>query len=145
VRPAIPGPFVTLLTDFGLASTSVATRLSLGVAPGEMGEPVDTLTRLAIPVPRWQGAHLLGYVLHIDWFGNVVTSVPQADVPADHEGVEVGVGGATARGLVSTYAAGEGLVGLIGSHGYLEIALANGNAARSLGVSVGNEVTVRRG
>ena len=50
------------------------------------------------------------------------------------------------RGKVtSTYATADGLAALIGSHGYLEIALTNGSAAEVLGVSVGDEVTVTRG
>ena len=35
------------------------------------------------------------------------------------------------------------LVSLIGSHGYLEIALKNGNAAKVLSVDVGERVLVR--
>ena len=122
----------------------VAAHLSLGVAPGEMGEPADALTWLAIPVPYWQGDRLLGHVLHIDWFGNLVTSVPEEALPASHEGLEVELRGTKVRGLASTYAAGGGLAALIGSHGYLEVALTNGDAARSLGVKVGDEVVVRK-
>ena len=123
----------------------VAAHLSLGVAAEDLGEPVDALARLAIPVPRWQGDRLVGHVLHIDRFGNVVTSMPAEAVPGGHDGVEVEVRGTRVRGLTSTYAADEGLAALIGSHGYLEIALTNGSAAEVLGVSVGDEVTVTRG
>ena len=108
-----------------------------------MPDPVVTLlTRLAIPVSCWQGDCLLGHVLHIDRFGNVVTSVPEEVLPCNRKGVEVELGGTRVWGLASTYAAGEGLAALIGSHGYLEVALTNGSAAGSLGVSVGDEVKV---
>ena len=96
----------------GMSSPLWAAHLSLGVAAEELWKPVDTLTRLAMPIAQWQRDSLRGHVLHIDRFGNVVTNVP----------VEA----------------------LTGSHGYLEVALANGNAAELLGVAVGDEVTVRR-
>ncbi len=120
----------------------VAGHLSLGVPPQECGEPVDTLMRLAVPVPRWQEGKLAGHVLHIDRFGNVVTSI-RAEELASQLDVEVKIGGATVRGLVSAYAKANGLSALIGSHGYLEVALTNGGAARTLGVKVADEVEVR--
>lgn len=121
----------------------VAAHLSLGVAPEELGEPVDTLTRLAVPAPQWQGDTLKAHVLHVDRFGNLVTTVP-AEALAGVTDMEVVLNGTRVRGLVSTYAQGEGLTALIGSHGYLEVALANGNAADTLGARVGDELLVRR-
>ena len=47
------------------------------------------------------------------------------------------------NGLVSTYAEDKDLVALIGSSGYLEIALKNGNTAIFLDAKVGNEVVIR--
>ncbi len=114
----------------------------MGVPPQGCGEPVDTLMRLAVPVPRWQEGKLAGHVLHIDRFGNVVTSI-RAEELASQLDVEVKIGGATVRGLVSAYAKANGLSALIGSHGYLEVALTNGGAARTLGVKVADEVEVR--
>ena len=123
----------------------VAGHLSLGVSSQEFGEPVDAIIRLAVPVPHWRDGLLLGHVVHIDRFGNVVTTVPEAALAGKGEGeVEVEVGGSKIRGLVRTYADANGLAALIGSHGYLEIALTNGSAARALGVKVGDEVKVRR-
>ena len=123
----------------------VAAHLSMGLAAEELGEPVDSFTRLAIPASQWQGDRLLGHVLHIDRFGNVVTSVPAEALSGSREGMEVEAAGTKVRGLASSYAATERLAVLIGSHGYLEIALTNGSAAQTLGVAIGDEVRVRRG
>ncbi|MDO8750092.1 MAG: SAM-dependent chlorinase/fluorinase [Dehalococcoidia bacterium] len=122
----------------------VAGHLSLGVSSQEFGEPVDAITRLAVPVPHWQAGKLVGHVLHTDRFGNVVTTVPEAAL-AGREDVVVEVAGTTVPGLVHTYADANGLAALIGSNGYLEIALTNGSAAQVLGVKVGDEVKVRSG
>ena len=122
----------------------VAAHLSSGLEATELGVPANTLTRLSIPVPRWRDDTLLGHVLHIDRFGNVVTSVPVEAVADDRERVEVELGGRKVHGLSPTYAAGKGLMALVGSHGYLEVAVTNGSAAQLLGVRVGDEVTIRR-
>ncbi len=122
----------------------VAAHLSLGVAPEELGQPVATLTRLALPVPRWEAGILVGYVLHIDRFGNLVTSIAGEAVWEGRDSMVVELAGARVKGLASSYAATGGPVALIGSHGFLEVALPGGNAAKSLGMSVGDEVMVRR-
>ena len=122
----------------------VAAHISLSVAPEELGEPVDRLIRLAVPAPQWQGDILQAHVLAVDRFGNVVTTVP-AEALAGVAGMEVELNGTQVRVLFSTYAQGDGLVALIGSHGYLEVALTNGNAADMIGVKVGDELLVRRG
>ncbi|MBI4339793.1 MAG: SAM-dependent chlorinase/fluorinase [Chloroflexi bacterium] len=119
-----------------------AAHLSLGVPVEELGEPVDRLVRLHIPEPRREGGRLVGCVLHIDRFGDIVTSIPAEALADFGEGVRVELAGRRIQGLAQSYAAGRGLVALVGSHGYLEIALANGDAARELGVRVGEEVEV---
>ena len=121
----------------------VAGHLSLGLAPKEVGETVDSLIRLAIPVPKWKGDLPTGHVLHIDRFSNVVTTVPEAALAGKGE-VEVEVGGSKIRGLIHTYAEADGLAALICCHGYLGIALTNGSAAQVLGVKVGDEVRGKR-
>jgi len=119
-----------------------AAHLSLGVSPSELGEPLTTVTRLHVPTPHKEGNRLSGCVLHVDWFGNIVTNIlPEALADMGRD-VTVEIGGRRIRGLAKTYAEGPGLVALAGSHGYLEVALPNGNAARETGAKVGDEVIV---
>ena len=121
----------------------VAAHLSLGVAPEEVGQPVATITRLAVPVPRWEAGSLVGHVLHIDRFGNLVTSIAGDAVLESRDSMVVELAGVKVEGLASSYATTGGPVALIGSHGYLEVALPGGNAATSLGISVGDQVVVK--
>jgi S-adenosylmethionine hydrolase len=117
----------------------VAAHLSLGVPPQELGEPVETAMALHVPpVARSEGT-VVGHVVHVDRFGNLITTVPLAEV---HPEALVRVAGQTIHGLSSTYGAGRGLMALGDSEGYLEIAVQNGNAARTLGCGVGAPVTV---
>ena len=122
----------------------VAAHLSLGVLPEEMGEPVTSLTRLALPEARWLGDLLAGYVLHIDRFGNLVTNVPEALLRQEGQALTIEIGGRSITGLSLTYATGKGLAALIGSHGNLEIAVRDGSAAQLLGAKVGDTVKVVR-
>jgi S-adenosyl-L-methionine hydrolase (adenosine-forming) len=119
----------------------VAAGLSLGLSPYEFGEKTDTLTVLPITRPRMSGEdETVGHVMHIDRFGNMVTDIRSSDLPPGP--VEIGIGGARIDGISRYYGETRGLAALIGSSGYLEVSLRNGNAAGQLDAIVGDEVTV---
>jgi hypothetical protein len=122
----------------------VAAHLSLGVPLAEMGAPLLDPVRFAVPQARRQvDGDICGEVLHIDRFGNLVTNVPGIWLAAGQPW-SVHIAGRDVSGPLQAYAlAGEGeLLSIIGSSGYLEIAVRNGNAAATLGVSRGAEVKV---
>lgn len=119
-----------------------AAHLSLGVPPEELGEPVDSL--LAFPplrARRCPDGALQARVLHIDRFGNVITDVRADDLPDGAFTVELA--GRLVPGPVRTYADASGLAALVGSSGYLEIALPNGSAADALHVDIGDAAVLR--
>ena len=119
----------------------VAAGLSLGLSPYEFGEKTDVLNVLPITRPRLIGPdELLGHVMHIDRFGNLVSDIRSSDLPPGP--VEVCVGAARIDGISRTYSESRGLAALIGSSGYLEISLRNGSAAGQIDVLVGDEVSV---
>lgn len=120
----------------------VAAHLSLGVPPEEMGTPVSSVTRLAIPRPAWDGDILEGYVVHIDRFGNLITDIPEG-LLAGHRGLTVEVAGRVIKSLSASYAEGAGLLAIIGSLGYLEVSVTGGNAASTLGARIGDRISVR--
>lgn len=119
-----------------------AAHLSLGVALDELGEPVARIA--ALPPFRAQpdaSGVIQAAVVHIDRFGNAVTDVRRDDLP---EGpLDIEIAGRRVSGLVRTYAEAEGLAALVGSSGYLEIALREGNAAQALGIDIGAHVVIR--
>ena len=123
--------------------TPVAAHLSLGVAPRDMGEPID---HLPLPQPVSQGGAITGQVIYQDVYGNLVTNIPADNLP-DVELVDVRIKGRSIVGLSRTFndsrhVGEDGLIALAGSHGYLEVALPNGSAADSLAGSEGETVTV---
>ena len=120
----------------------VAAHLSLGTAPDEFGDTISSIVMLPHHRPEIKpDGSLIGHIVHADRFGNLVTDVKESDLPG--KDIKIEVKGHTIRGLSSTYAEGDGLLALIGSHGYLEIAVKNGSAAGFMGADTGNTVRVR--
>jgi len=119
----------------------VAAHLSLGLTPEELGPEVAEI--VALPpfrgTPQPDGS-IAGRVLHIDRYGNIITSIRAEQLGPDRLTVEMH--GRSISGLARTFADCDGLSALIGSSGYLGIALYKGSAARELGNAVNDPVTV---
>ena len=120
----------------------VAAHLSLGVEPGAMGDEVYEVMAFNVPAPTVTDNGVSGLVVHVDRFGNLVTSIPADYLPLGKAVIEAD--GIAIGGIRRTYSDGEGLMALVGSHGYLEVAESNGSAAARLGASIGAQVTCRR-
>ncbi len=124
----------------------VAARLSRGEPIEEVGPVVPTreLVRLDNLWPAWAGRRdgareLVGEVVHVDRFGNLITNLEDADVPPR---ATIRVRGRAIGGLSPHFQQGVELIALIGSSGLLEIAVPNGSAAGRLGLGVGATVAV---
>lgn len=121
-----------------------AAHLSRGALIDELGAPVERV--LALPplqARRCEDGTIEATVVHIDRFGNIVTDARAEDLPEGPLAVELA--GERIPGLVRTYADATALAALVGSSGYLEVALRNGNAAERLGVDIGEQALVRAG
>ena len=99
-----------------------------------------------MPKPINHAGTITGQVIYQDTYGNLVTNIPADSLPPA-ESVEVRIKGHSIVGLSRTfnddnYANDSGLIALTASHGYLELALANGNAAVLLSASEGEVVQV---
>jgi S-adenosyl-L-methionine hydrolase (adenosine-forming) len=120
----------------------IAAQLALGTPLEQLGDPYASAVRLRTPPPRRDAHGLLhGEVLTIDRFGNIITNL----LTRDTHGM-VKIAGRAAR-LVRTYgeaARGE-LVALIGSSGFVEVAVCEGSAAAALGVERGAGVVLSSG
>jgi S-adenosylmethionine hydrolase len=118
----------------------VAGHFAAGVPLAAMGTSVVELTAFALPLPREVPGMAIGQVMHIDRFGNLITNLRQAHLPAGQLTVEVA--GHTIHGITAAYQDSVYLLALIGSSGTIEIAYPNANAAKTLGVAKGAEVRV---
>lgn len=130
----------------------VAAHLSLGVVPEALGEPADHIAVLHMPVPLRDGNSIQGEIIFADAFGNLVSDITadvlaQMNVPGNETRAMVSIAGHRIAGLSRTFhdPPGGGLRALLGSHGRLEVALVDGNAAATLGVAGGAEITLTVG
>jgi S-adenosylmethionine hydrolase len=119
----------------------VAAGLSLDISLYEFGGKINSLHVLPIPKPSLDPeGNLVGQVLHIDRFGNLITNVRSGDLPG--KDVMIEVAGRCIQGISSYYAQNEGVMAIVGSTGYLEISLRNGSACDFLGMVLGDEIKV---
>lgn len=124
----------------------VAAYISLGIPPEDFGTTVHDFAHLPWPEVTKTGGTLVGKVIYIDAFGNLITNVRDRDVSALHpEKPMISVAGVTIEGLASHYSSGQegGYTVLINSWGLLEISSFKGNAQLLCGAKVGDEVFVR--
>jgi S-adenosyl-L-methionine hydrolase (adenosine-forming) len=123
----------------------VAARLALGDPLHSVGELLkEPPQRLVDPVPWYQGKAVIGEVLYVDHFGNLVTNLTEDLVPGyavmEVEDFEIG----PVRRTFGDVPTGE-LLAYIGSGNTVEIAVRDGSAARRLGIGVGGRIRVRLG
>jgi S-adenosylmethionine hydrolase len=125
-----------------------AAHLSLGIGAAGFGPPVTDPVRLASIATREVGGGVEGRVIHVDRFGNLVTSIDSTTVERLSRGagvLTVQVAGCRMP-VVRTY--GElpagGASALTGSHGRLEVAVREGSAAARLRARRGATVRLSR-
>ncbi|MFP4227292.1 MAG: S-adenosyl-l-methionine hydroxide adenosyltransferase family protein [Salinivenus sp.] len=131
-----------------------AAHLANGDPVDTLGTPIDTLESLHWARPSVDDGTVQGWVVHVDHFGNCVTNIrhshlartigQDADAPiADAlRSVQGYAGSRIVRQFGSTYGTvpeGEPLL-LIGSTGFLEIAVNGGSAADLLDIRKGDSV-----
>ncbi len=120
----------------------VAGHLLRGRSLNELGETIRSLVQLPTPTVRKTPGGIVGEVVAIDRFGNLVTNIALDRLSATRA-LEVRVGQARIRGLSATYAArkADELLAYVGSGGALEIAVHRGSAAARLRAKIGSSVT----
>ena len=126
-----------------------AAWLAKGILLPALGRSVSDYHQLALPRPKIEDGALVGEIVRLDRFGNVVTNLDRkaCEKLAASGPLQVTVGGRTIGRIVSTYsdiAAGD-LGALFGSTDHLEFVAHAASAAEVLGVHVGDGVVVKRG
>jgi len=120
----------------------IAAHLAAGVPLSALGVELPDPVRLPPPLCRRDGDAVWGEVVTVDRFGNLITNIPASavegapDVRAhwvDHPDASA------VEGLLRSYgeAVDGGLLLLVGSSGYVEVAVNGGSAAAALGLRRG--------
>ena len=122
-----------------------AAHLAVGVSPERFGPRVLDPVRLSWPTVRAVAGAVAGAVLHVDHFGNLVTSIRADTLEELGSAPRVRLAGRPLP-LVGTYGDLEpGQAGaLVGSSGRLEVAVREGSAAARFKARRGTPVVVSR-
>jgi S-adenosylmethionine hydrolase len=126
---------------------ATAGRLASGARASDAGPVIEEMVELTQPVVSRRAGQAEGRVIHVDAFGNLITSLGAAHVPADASIEIEGAGGVYHPVLARTFSdvASGALVAYLGSGGQLEIARRNGSASAHIGAQRGSIVRVGAG
>lgn len=123
--------------------------LAAGIPLKELGTPITDPIRLDMPRPEKTENGWLAHITIIDIFGNLTTDLPAEALALSPQGdgrrnVLIRIREREIDGIVDSYGHRQvgDLVALIDSEYYVEIAVVNGNAARTLGAQIGDVVEV---
>jgi S-adenosyl-L-methionine hydrolase (adenosine-forming) len=132
----------------------VAAALAKGLAPAAVGRRLSREELVHLPLPEAEidpaGTAIIGQVVDIDRFGNLLTNIHinayqelAGDLPP--AGIIAQLRDRVISGLSPSYGAAppDTLLAIFGSRNYLEIATNRGNAARELGVGLGERIVLR--
>ena len=119
--------------------------LAGGVRLQELGSPLTEWTRLERALARRDpDGSIIGEVVHIDHFGNLVTNIHASQLPAQPR---ITVGSTVIDRMSDHYGEVEvgGVLAIVGSTGKLEISINRGSAAKKLFVSRTDPVRIEAG
>jgi S-adenosyl-L-methionine hydrolase (adenosine-forming) len=127
----------------------VAAYLSKAWATESFGDEIKEFARFALPKPKTAGDSVKAVVLRVDIFGNLMTNLRAEDLPEATVAagtIQLQIGTKKVQRFVATFGEGNNgePVALIGSSGYVEIAVNKGSAAKALGASRGAEIILAR-
>jgi S-adenosylmethionine hydrolase len=120
----------------------VAAHLASGLPLKDLGELINPahLVRLSPPSFEKTSTMIRGYIQYIDGFGNLITNIPSAVMNALSDWQLIIKGAVIPSGQTySDVSLGEA-VALLGSHGWLEIAVRDGNAQTQLHLDWGEPI-----
>jgi S-adenosylmethionine hydrolase len=124
----------------------VAAHLSRGVPISKLGNPVTQPVQLALPKPQVTEEMVIGHIIWIDSFGNLVTNISHDILESleQRNDVVIHAGSAQLSHLNRSYA--ESAIGevlaIVGSSNRLEISINQGDAAQVLGLKRGDTIKI---
>ena len=143
-----------------------AAYIANGVSPDRFGTEIDNLVELPSSSMEMVDNEIVGEVIHIDHFGNLITNIGKFQSENSNHlklnplivnagsnyrfarlNAKVIIGDMQIEGISSTYgqvAVGETLA-LIGSSGFLEVSVNQGNAAEKISIKKNTQVRLKMG
>jgi hypothetical protein len=121
----------------------VGAHLASGVPLKELGREIDlaTLVQLNLPQLTFTTTEIAGCIQYIDRFGNLITNIPGTHVQGKNWTANVAGQTILGRETYSDSPVGSA-ISLVGSHGWIEIAINCGNAQMQLKQDWGARVQI---
>lgn len=121
----------------------VGAHLATGVALGKLGKAIDPASLIQLPLPEVviNKQEIIGCIQYIDRFGNLITNIAAELIDSQSWTAIVKEQEINSSQTYSDVEVGE-VVALVGSHGWIEIAVRNGSAKEKLRLSWGNKVMI---
>ncbi|MFB2968881.1 S-adenosyl-l-methionine hydroxide adenosyltransferase family protein [Aerosakkonema sp. BLCC-F183] len=122
---------------------SVGAHLASGVPFAELGQKIDPQTLVQLPIPEctFTDTGIIGCIQYVDRFGNLITNIPAHLVDGKNWFVKAAGLSIPGNKTYSDTADGSAIA-LVGSHGWVEIAVSNGNAQSQLQIKCGDAVQI---
>jgi S-adenosylmethionine hydrolase len=121
----------------------VAAHLSNDVQPSEFGPRITDAIKLPAIMPTRSADSIVGQVIHVDRFGNLITNIPPEAIDCDFR---LDIGGVTVTDRYEFYAAAapsQPFV-IVGSAGFIEVSINGASAAELLNSKAGTPVNIKR-
>ncbi|MCM8783896.1 MAG: SAM-dependent chlorinase/fluorinase [Candidatus Omnitrophica bacterium] len=123
----------------------VAGYLSKGVALEKFGPKIKNIRRIKLPTPIMRKDCMIGKVIHIDHFGNLVTNIEKESLRNKVQAsFSIAIKGRKIHKINNAYAESNKrrLLAIWGSRNLLEISINLGNAAKKLMAGKGEKVII---
>jgi hypothetical protein len=122
-----------------------AAHLACGVPLSDFGTQAGALLSFPVPTPRMTEGQILCHVISVDVFGNVITDLSEDIYNTWHvTPCVISAAGQDIPGPVASYSdvPDGAALALFGSSGHFEVAVRNGSAARTLGLNIGDGISL---
>ena len=124
----------------------VAAYIAQGVPFGQIGTQTPHFVDMQFPLGEHRGDRIVGKILYIDRFGNLLTNIPYDILPGDFAQKKISLLSGDHRWDQVPFVASYGyakqgeLLLTVGSNHFLELSMNQGNAAESLGLQSDAEI-----
>ena len=126
----------------------VAAHLSKGTPVDDFGPRLDTIVRIELPQPKQVGDKLIGEIIHVDRFGNLISNISEDAFKSfiGNAGFELHVAGKVITQLSPSYGeAKDGeIIALFDAFHMLEVSVKNSSCADALGAGIGTPIVIIR-